>query len=773
MEIKKQMTDYQWIKKGLLLLCYMSTLALSIKNFREPDLWWQIRTGEWILQHHAVPHSDVFSYTYFGTEWINIKWGFEVLLAFVSGCFGPESVFIIQALVSCVLLFFLIRLSKLFRNNFSEEASEKNDKRFYVSFFIAFIISAIAIEYRLNGRPEMTSHLFAIIFLYLLYRNRQQPSWQIYLLIPLQMFWANFHEAFGTGIVVMIIFTTAAWMERWMFRKKLLAEEKQNPVQLSLVTLLAITSTLFNPNGVKLIVRPFNILSQVYQNKYTTELLSFSSPEYWQKEAYIGLFIFISVLIGIFVSAKQKNKNVLIALTEKFGLAYLLVLFAFLYLAITAYRNIIFLVLVAFPLFTGATETFLQWIEKKTAKKNLFSTSRIAVATMLLGISFYVCIVTNTYYKWTNSRDRFGLEMLSIYHPSGAADYIAAHNLQKKKCFSDYLTSSYLLWKLQPDFKTFIDLRDLDIFPSDFFSRFIAGVNSPAAFHQLDSIYHFDYAVVYRPEFPALHRYLQNDSLFALTYVDAVAAVYEKTDSFPHEDIFSASTPLPIHGFAMAINKILNPFYSRYDYHSVNYDYIAATYYLSAGNYQYAEQRSQRCIENKNESYKGSEMMGEIYYYKALLEKDSTVRQQNLDAALDQFVQSQGNNSNYAPAYSGAGTVFLMEQNYHAAITNFEKSIKKDPDNTSALAGCAEAYMGLSKITPSEAEKNIREALSCYKRYDHISPNNTMTEVNIGFLSYRLNDPSTAKKYLHKALESGMLSQSDKQQAEECLKNIE
>src|SRR5262245_59756863 len=89
----------------VLLLSYLLAFALSIKSFREPDLWWQIRTGEWILEHNAVPKTDVFSYSMQGTPWINIKWGFEAAAAFVARLLGPESVFILQAMVSCLLVF--------------------------------------------------------------------------------------------------------------------------------------------------------------------------------------------------------------------------------------------------------------------------------------------------------------------------------------------------------------------------------------------------------------------------------------------------------------------------------------------------------------------------------------------------------------------------------------------------------------------------------------------------------------------------------------------
>src|SRR4029079_17464904 len=123
--------------KLLRALCYLVAIAVSIKSFREPDLWWQIRTGEWIVQHHEVPKQDVFSYTMKGTEWINVKWGFEVIAAFIADHLGPESVFILQAIVNCLLLIFLFRLTVLFfRQRGIENPSD--DRSFLLSGVIAF-----------------------------------------------------------------------------------------------------------------------------------------------------------------------------------------------------------------------------------------------------------------------------------------------------------------------------------------------------------------------------------------------------------------------------------------------------------------------------------------------------------------------------------------------------------------------------------------------------------------------------------------------------------
>ena len=95
------------INPFLYILSFLLAAVVSIKNLREPDIWWQIRTGEWIIDHQKVPTVDVFSYTQQGQDWINIKWGFEVLAAWISKTLGPESIFIIQMLVSLLILYFI------------------------------------------------------------------------------------------------------------------------------------------------------------------------------------------------------------------------------------------------------------------------------------------------------------------------------------------------------------------------------------------------------------------------------------------------------------------------------------------------------------------------------------------------------------------------------------------------------------------------------------------------------------------------------------------
>jgi hypothetical protein len=58
----------------------------------DPDTMWQITVGQWIIDHRAVPTTDVYSFTMRGQPWISTQWLAQVLYAkayALSGWGGP------------------------------------------------------------------------------------------------------------------------------------------------------------------------------------------------------------------------------------------------------------------------------------------------------------------------------------------------------------------------------------------------------------------------------------------------------------------------------------------------------------------------------------------------------------------------------------------------------------------------------------------------------------------------------------------------------------
>jgi len=730
---------------------------------REPDLWWQIKTGDWILEHHEVPKQDVFSYTFEGKPWINIKWGSEVLFALVSKAFGPECIFLIQLLVSCLLLYVLYLLCKQIVEQFEIDHLQKN------SFLIFSILLAIVgIEYRIIGRPEMFSHLFTAVFLLILFRHQKLKNKEIFWLIPLQLLWANMHEAFGMGIVLMVIFSASSWFE-FLYGKKIKLQNEK-PFFLSLATFFSIAIIIINPNGIDLLLRPFNIFGQVLENKFTTELMDYTSYVYWQKEAYIAIIFFIISIFGLllfYFSNRSKNEKILSFIVEKKLIVFIILLAAFLYLASTAYRNIVFFIIVATPLFYAGLIIVKSKVKSKKAN-GLYQ--YLYLLNIIIGIAIYVSVVSGKYYKWFGRNDQYGLEVVSNINPVGAANFIEEKKL-KGKAFSDYLTSSYLLWKNFPQFKSFIDLRDLDVFSSEFFELFAQAINDPDAFRKLDSQYHFNYAIVLaNPQFSRLHNFLYKDSTYSLAFIDANAAVYVKQKEKNNTSILATCKSVTQSGTAFMVSKFFNPFYQPFDYTKIDNDLLAAIFFNMVGNNQLLKNYAFQSIKNASEKYQAKDLLGQYYFNKA--GTDTTLNQITfLDSAKYFLNESLKESQNYAAVYMDLGAIAFREKRYKEAIKNFDKAASLDKNNLNAYLYAAETITSIANQGGSTQKKNLETAIDYYKKADRLNPNNPIIMSNLGFIYYRLKDCDKAVFYLDQTKDFEGLSPEERQQAHECIKN--
>lgn len=746
-----------------LIICFLIAIAFSLKSVREPDLWWQLKTGDWILEHHEVPKQDVFSYTFEGKPWINIKWGSEVLFASVAKAFGPECIFLIQLLVSCLLVYILLLLCKQIIEQFEIDHPQKN-----ALLIFSILLAIVGIEYRIIGRPEMFSHLFAAIFLLILFRHQKLKNKEIFWLIPLQLLWANMHESFGMGIVLMMIFLASSWFEFFYGKKLKLKAEK--PLQLSLATFLSFAIIIINPNGIDLLLMPFNIFGQVFENKFTTELMDFSTYVFWQKEAYIAIIIFIVSVLGLvflYFSNRKKSESILSFIIQKKLAVIILLLSAFLFLASTAYRNIAFFIIIATPLFYLGLVVIMSKV--KSVKFKVFF-QYLYIFNIIIGIAIYVSVVSGKYYKWFNRNDRYGLEILSNINPSGAANFIAEKKLNGN-AFSDYLTSSYLLWKSFPQFKSFIDLRDLDVFTGEFFETFAQAINDPEVFHKLDSQYHFNYAVVLaNPQFSRLHKFLYTDSTYSLAYIDAVTAVYIKQKEKYNTTILNECKPLPQSQFAFTISKIFNPLYQSFNYSKVDNDILAATFFSMLGNNELVKFYALSSLKNASEKYLANNLLGQIYFSKSI--NDTTPNNAVLmDSAKYFLKESLKENSKYAQVYMDLGAIAFREQRYKEAIKNFDKAISLDKENLNACLYAAEATTSMANQGGSQQNKNIETAINYYKKADRLNPNNPIIMSNLGFLYFRIKDCDKAVFYLDLTKDFDGLSPQEKQQAKECIKS--
>jgi len=177
-----------WV--GLLVYALLFVAGNTLLN--DPDTLWQVTLGQWILDHHAVPHEDVYSFTMRGTPWISTQWLAQVLYAKAyawagtwAGWTGP----VVLAAGAIALTYALLARYL---------AARLND-----SVSLVFICAALALTVpHLLARPHVLAMPFMVLWIggmITASERREAPS---FWLLPNMVLWANLHGGFVFGLMM-------------------------------------------------------------------------------------------------------------------------------------------------------------------------------------------------------------------------------------------------------------------------------------------------------------------------------------------------------------------------------------------------------------------------------------------------------------------------------------------------------------------------------------------------------------------------------------------
>ena len=78
----------------------------------DPDMYWHLASGQWMLDHHEILRFDIFSSTVSGQPYSVGEWLGEVLFALVFNAGGWAGLTLFRALLAAVAGFALARLSR-------------------------------------------------------------------------------------------------------------------------------------------------------------------------------------------------------------------------------------------------------------------------------------------------------------------------------------------------------------------------------------------------------------------------------------------------------------------------------------------------------------------------------------------------------------------------------------------------------------------------------------------------------------------------------------
>ena len=181
-----------WPSIDLLVAVLLIPAALGSSKtiFNDGDVSWHIATGQWILSHGAIPHSDPFSLTWAGKPWVPIEWLAEVIYAagYRFAGYGGVAAIVTAALIALHAMVYL------------------NGRRFVAPMLGAIVAMDLVLVPMMLARPHLLTWPLLAGWTLLLLRAREQDRAPPLVGALLMSLWANFHGSFVFGLAIAAAF---------------------------------------------------------------------------------------------------------------------------------------------------------------------------------------------------------------------------------------------------------------------------------------------------------------------------------------------------------------------------------------------------------------------------------------------------------------------------------------------------------------------------------------------------------------------------------------
>ncbi len=411
-----------------IVLCFVLVALLATTRINNFDLGTDLKTGQWILEHHAFPQKDTFTYTVNQNDYLDGKPLYQIVLYLIYRAFDYSGISLLNTLAILIVFFLLWTRLK---------------GTLCPSWLTCFLLlaSAIAMERRFFIRAEIGTWLLLSLTLLILDWRARGKRDLLWLLPVIQWTWVNGEGLFILGWFLMGSYGLSQWIQRNQIDKKLLK-----------YALISIAVCLINPYGFKLVTLPFIYLTE-FHNSGNSDLVSplrFLTTQNLKIDWNIHLFIYFAFSAALWLA---------MALTvRKRKVHEWLLVVAFFGLSCVGYRNMPLFFLVTIPLLASCLSDLVSTPNNLLQKWNevLQFNKKVPFIGALFLTLLCLRVLTNAYYISDRRMTRLGLGLDMEKVPVKAVEFLVQNHLDGR-IINDMGMGDWLVWKgLQP---VFIDGR--------------------------------------------------------------------------------------------------------------------------------------------------------------------------------------------------------------------------------------------------------------------------------------------------------------------------
>lgn len=467
--------------------------ASALLKVHDPDVWWEVKTGQWIWAHGAVPTHDPFSFTAPG-PWKYTEALTELLFAGAHRLAGVAGLGVLQGVLAAGLAGLVYALARgPARTRVRPGAAA-----------LAVALFGVACRFRFGPKADLFTFAgFALTLLVVRHAESEKKPRRLLWLLPALALWSNLHRG---GTIALAVLGVA--LPLWAFRR-------QWPLArfAAIAFVLAPLALALNSGGAHYVLDAFDLASRA---SFAREL-----PEWApMKPSFLQLapaFAAVTVVWLVELALERRADVATLCVPIAFGLAL---------------HSVRFEPIAVVAMTPGVARAFDRAAGRvlrrlPSLRPALHEPALAGLAVVLVAAQFVLDVPASLW----------GVGVLRWRVPVAVGEFLRAHP-PPGRMWNAFNYGGYLLYALAPRIKVFIDGRNDTVYPDRFFAETTAAVRDPRVMRRQLERYHIGFAVIAATGLEE-HRYLGvlDQPNWKLVYMDDLAAVLVRDTPKAHSYI--------------------------------------------------------------------------------------------------------------------------------------------------------------------------------------------------------------------------------------------
>ena len=396
--------------------------AVGLDALSDPDVWWHIRLGDWIIAHHQIPAGELFAYTAFGNPLVAHEWLSETVFAALSAVGGLVLVTVVMGAVAWSGM-----LATLLRGRLRGAGP--------VVLAIGLVLGARVAEPVLGTRPQVFTFALVCWTLWIAESYLRSGGRRHWLLPPLFLLWANLHAGFIAGIGFLVIVLAAEVIKRrWSLGT---VAPGRRITGLARATGASVLAACVNPYGPSL----FAFAATTGATERAKGIIEWQSPSFADPGEWVLLALLLTFVALMIATLSRRSRR------SRFELRDFALAGAGAVLALTSVRNSALCMAVMVPPWMAMAADLARSVEARRISRSPVVRARPKVPAM--GIALIATAVVAVGVVGARVYNTATPQGIAAAYPSCAAS-VLAESPTVQRVFTAYGTGGFIIDKLWP-----------------------------------------------------------------------------------------------------------------------------------------------------------------------------------------------------------------------------------------------------------------------------------------------------------------------------------